>query len=130
MDTNNYILDDVAQELEMTHTWAIETRKDLLLGEINLTEYLSYVNYCIKRLNLIVSTLNKIDLQYEDKDITTQLLSECEKLNIALAQMKSHAGTKSCENTNITCNSLLKSFKAKFNKYLTTEEIEEAITID
>ena len=130
MDTNNYILDDVAQELEMTHTWAIETRKDLLLGEINLTEYLSYVNYCIKRLNLIVSTLNKIDLQYEDKDITTQLLSECEKLNIALAQMKSHAGTKSCESTNITCNSLLKSFKAKFNKYLTTEEIEEAITID
>ena len=43
--------------------------------------------------------------------------------------MKTYADAETDNNTEITCNSLIKTFKLKFNSILSEQEIEDAITL-
>lgn len=119
---------EMYNELEKTHKFAVEIRSEFILGEATTAEYASYIKYFIKRVSLISKAASRLDVP--DTNIYKEDFNFLLKnLNIALDQMKNHAGTATDCNTEITCKSLIKIFKEKFKSILSEQEIEEAITL-
>lgn len=122
------LMNELYDELVKLNNLVLEVRKDFLLGEATTAEYASYVSLCIKRLNILIKVFENLNMDMED-DCVAEFIELKNKLEPALLQMKNHAGTATNTNAQITCNVLLKSFKERFGKYLTEEELEDAVTI-
>lgn len=117
------ISNHLSSDIQKTNDFAIDIRKDLLLGEATLPEYCTYVRFCLKRIDVIIKVIETSS--YKDDLVMVNLLEKANELKNSLLIMKGHAGTKTDTNTLITCNSLLKSFKNSYNKYLSNTEIDE-----
>ena len=119
---------ELYKELEKTNKFATEIRSDFIAGEATTAEYASYIKYFVQRVNLITKAAKYLDIP-DTNVLKTDFYELLNELTSELNQMKTYADAETDNNTEITCNSLIKTFKLKFNSILSEQEIEDAITL-
>ena len=127
MKRNLYLIEkEFSEDFDRTEKIALNVRAELLLGEVSLAEYGSYVRLCLKRINILLKAIENLSIKTEAIE---NINNKCAQLKSSLEIMKKHSGTKTDVDASITCNAILKSFVAKYAKYLTTSELEEATNL-
>ena len=112
--------EQINKDYETTSLFAHETINDYLSQEIELSECVTYIRLCIKRINILkdaVTNSGIFDKSYIEKFN--------ENSNILLQEISALKGTKETvldRSSILTCNSILSVFKSKYQYYVNTKE--------
>lgn len=117
---------ELGEDFKRTNELALTVKEDLDNGEATMAEYGTYVRCCIKRINLIMKTIESLTVK---TPVLEELYKSCSELKANLEEIKAQTTTEVDSGTFTTCNAIIKSSVIRYAKYITTQDIQNAINV-
>ena len=112
--------EQINKDYETTSLFAHETINDYLSQEIELAECVTYIRLCIKRVKILKNAVTNSGIF--DKSFVEEFNKNSDILLQEISALKGTKETVLDKSSILTCNSILKVFKAKYEHYTDKSE--------
>lgn len=126
IDKLNAIEKELCEDFQRINELALTVKEDLENGEASLAELGTYVRCCIKRINLIIKSIESLSTKTQKLE---ELYTSCLQFKAQLEEMKAKSGTEIDNGALTTCNAIMKTSVKNYSQYISTQDIEEAINV-
>ena len=117
---------ELGEDFQRINELALTVKEDLENGEATLAEFGTYVRCCIKRINLIIKSLESLSTKTAKLE---ELYKSCLELKTQLEEMKAKAGLEIDNGAFTTCNAIMKTSVKNYSQYISAQDIQEAINV-